>query len=102
VAESDAEAAKNIGQIKLDMYKLFNINQAVVDAVSGNRPEMREIERPFLCGGPTTVLDQIGELREAGVGNMDMSFTWPTVSHTQRLRSMEITGKSVLPQIRAL
>ncbi len=102
VAESDEEAARNIGTIKVDLRTLFNINQGVVEAVTGNRPEMREIESPFLCGGPATVVDQIGELRAAGVGNMDMSFTWPTISYPQQLRSMEVVGKSVLPQIRGL
>lgn len=102
VAESDAEAIKNVGQIKVDLRKVFNINQDVVEAVTGNRPEMREIDRPFLCGGPAAVIDQIGELRECGVGNMDMSFTWPGVSYQQQLRSMERVGKDVLPQIRSL
>jgi alkanesulfonate monooxygenase SsuD/methylene tetrahydromethanopterin reductase-like flavin-dependent oxidoreductase (luciferase family) len=102
VAESDAEAEKNIGQITVDLRKVFNINQDVVQAVTGNRPEMREIDRPFLCGGPATVVDQVGELRECGVGNMDLSFTWPGVSYQQQLRSMECVGKSVLPQIRGL
>ncbi|SRR5579875_637984 len=102
VAESDEQAARNIGGAKVDLRTLFNINQGVVDAVTGNRPEMREIESPFLCGGPATVLDQIGELRAAGVGNMDMSFVWPTVSYEQQLRSMEVMGRSVLPQIHNL
>lgn len=102
VAESDAEAAKNVGQIKVNLKKIFNINQGVIEAVTGDRPEMREIDRPFLCGGPATVVDQIGELRECGVGNMDMSFTWPGVSYQQQLHSMELVGKNVLPQIRGL
>jgi alkanesulfonate monooxygenase SsuD/methylene tetrahydromethanopterin reductase-like flavin-dependent oxidoreductase (luciferase family) len=102
VAESDEEAARNLGDVKVDLRSLFNINAGVVEAVTGNRPEMREIDRPFLCGGPAAVVDQIGELREAGVGNMDMSFTWPNIAYAQQLRSMEVVGKSVLPQIRAL
>ena len=102
VAENDEEAERNIGSVKVDLRRLYNINAGVVEAVTGNRPEMREIDRPFLCGGPGTVLDQIAALRAAGVGNMDMSFIWPNITYAQQLRSMEVVGKSVLPQIRAL
>jgi alkanesulfonate monooxygenase SsuD/methylene tetrahydromethanopterin reductase-like flavin-dependent oxidoreductase (luciferase family) len=81
VAESDDEADRNLGKITVDLRKIFNINQNVVEAVTGNRPEMREISRPFLCGGPQTAIGQIRELRDCGVGNMDLSFIWPGISY---------------------
>jgi alkanesulfonate monooxygenase SsuD/methylene tetrahydromethanopterin reductase-like flavin-dependent oxidoreductase (luciferase family) len=60
------------------------------------------METPFLFGGPAAVVDQIEALREAGVGNMDMAFTWPGISHEQQLQSMECFASRVIPQIRAL
>jgi len=103
VAETDQEAASTLGQGKVDLSKVYNIKQTLMDEVTGGyRPEMREIDRPFLYGGPSAAVDQIGELRECGVGNMDMSFIWPGVTYPQQLRAMECIGKSVLPQIRDL
>jgi hypothetical protein len=41
-------------------------------------------------------------LHEAGVGNLDMAFTWPGVSYEQQLHSMECFASRVMPQIRSL
>ncbi|MGH7906454.1 MAG: LLM class flavin-dependent oxidoreductase [Candidatus Binataceae bacterium] len=100
VTETDDEAVKNIGQVKLNLGKIYNVNENVVARVTGDRPEMRELDRPFLFGNPAAAIDQIAELRECGVGNMDLAFIWPGVPYEKQLRSMECFASKVLPQVR--
>src|SRR5262249_25297947 len=103
VADTDEDAWRNVADIKLDLGQFFGMNPAVLKRLVGDRPmHIHEMERPFLCGGPAAVVDQVGALREAGVGNLDMAFTWPGVSYEQQLRSMECFASRVIPQIRAL
>ena len=102
VAETDDEARKNIGDSKVDLRRIFAMNEAMLKRLMGNRAELQMMEKPFLFGGPAAVVDQIGALREAGVGIMDMAFTWPGISYEQQLRSMECFASRVIPQIRAL
>jgi alkanesulfonate monooxygenase SsuD/methylene tetrahydromethanopterin reductase-like flavin-dependent oxidoreductase (luciferase family) len=102
VAETDEEARKNIGDNKVDLRRIFAMNEAMLKKLMGNRAELQMMEKPFLFGGPAAVVDQIGALREAGVGIMDMAFTWPGISYEQQLRSMECFASRVIPQIRAL
>ncbi len=93
---------ENIGDNKVDLRRIFAMNEAMLKKLMGNRAELQMMEKPFLFGGPAAVVDQIGALREAGVGIMDMAFTWPGISHEQQLRSMECFASRVIPQIRAL
>jgi alkanesulfonate monooxygenase SsuD/methylene tetrahydromethanopterin reductase-like flavin-dependent oxidoreductase (luciferase family) len=102
VAETDEEARRNIGDNKVDLRRIFAMNEAMLKRLMGNRAELQMMETPFLFGGPAAVIDQIGALREAGVGIMDMAFTWPGLSYEQQLRSMECFASHVIPQIRAL
>jgi alkanesulfonate monooxygenase SsuD/methylene tetrahydromethanopterin reductase-like flavin-dependent oxidoreductase (luciferase family) len=103
VADADEDARRNVGDNGLDLGRFFGMNPAVLKRLIGDRRmDIHKMERPFLCGGPATVVDQVGELREAGVGNLDMAFTWPGLSHEQQLRSMECFAGRVIPQIRAL
>jgi alkanesulfonate monooxygenase SsuD/methylene tetrahydromethanopterin reductase-like flavin-dependent oxidoreductase (luciferase family) len=102
VAETDEEAQKNLGDNKVDLRRIFAMNEAMLKRLMGNRAELQMMEKPFLFGGPAAVVDQIGALREAGVGIMDMAFTWPGISYEQQLRSMECFASRVIPQIRAL
>jgi alkanesulfonate monooxygenase SsuD/methylene tetrahydromethanopterin reductase-like flavin-dependent oxidoreductase (luciferase family) len=102
VAESDDAARKNIGDTKLDLFRGLGLSEPMLKTLMGDRAPLHPMERPFLFGGPAAVVDQIGALREAGVGNMDMAFGWPGLSHEQQLRSMECFASRVIPQIRAL
>jgi alkanesulfonate monooxygenase SsuD/methylene tetrahydromethanopterin reductase-like flavin-dependent oxidoreductase (luciferase family) len=103
VAETDEDARRNVGNTRLDLGRFFGMNPAVLKRLTGDRPmDIHVMDRPFLCGGPAAVVDQVGALREAGVGNLDMAFTWPGVSYDQQLRSMECFASRVIPQIRAL
>jgi len=102
VAESDEEARRNVGDKKVDLMRIFAMNEALLKRLMGDRGDLHMMERPFLFGGPAAVVDQIGALREAGVGNLDMAFTWPGISYEQQIRSMECFASRVIPQIRAL
>jgi len=105
VADTDEQARRNVGDNKVDFGRAFGMNEAVLKRLIGNRSAalyMMVMETPFLFGGPAAVVDQIGALREAGVGNMDMAFTWPGISYEQQLQSMECFASRVIPQIRAL
>jgi alkanesulfonate monooxygenase SsuD/methylene tetrahydromethanopterin reductase-like flavin-dependent oxidoreductase (luciferase family) len=104
VAETDEEARRNVGDNKVDFGRFFGMSPAILKRLMGDRSALHTMlmERPFLFGGPSAVVDQIGALREAGVGNMDMAFTWPGISYDQQLRAMECFAARVIPQIRAL
>jgi alkanesulfonate monooxygenase SsuD/methylene tetrahydromethanopterin reductase-like flavin-dependent oxidoreductase (luciferase family) len=102
VAESDEQAAKNTGRFKIQLGTTHGISENIAESLQVSPPEKLELARPFLCGGPATVVDQIAKLREAGVGAMDIGFMWPGLSFQQQIDSMEHFARDVLPQIRSL
>jgi hypothetical protein len=79
-----------------------NMSEAITKSLRESPPEKLAFDRPFLCGGPATVIDQIGALREAGVGAMDIAFVWPGLSYQQQLESTERFARDVLPHVRGL
>jgi alkanesulfonate monooxygenase SsuD/methylene tetrahydromethanopterin reductase-like flavin-dependent oxidoreductase (luciferase family) len=101
-AESDEAAERNTNRFKIHMGPARHLSEAITKSLRESPPEKLELERPFLCGGPATVIDQIGVLREAGVGIMDISFLWPGLSYQQQLESMERFARDVLPHVRGL
>jgi alkanesulfonate monooxygenase SsuD/methylene tetrahydromethanopterin reductase-like flavin-dependent oxidoreductase (luciferase family) len=102
VAESDDAAERTTSRFKVPMGLTRHLSKAVTQALRESPPEKLEFDRPFLCGGPATVIEQIGVLREAGVGAMDIAFVWPGLSYQQQLESMERFASDVLPRIRDL
>jgi alkanesulfonate monooxygenase SsuD/methylene tetrahydromethanopterin reductase-like flavin-dependent oxidoreductase (luciferase family) len=57
----------------------------------------------ILCGSPRTIVNQIKRLRdEIGCGVLDLAFQAPGGSREAKLRSLELFGKKVLPEIRDL
>jgi alkanesulfonate monooxygenase SsuD/methylene tetrahydromethanopterin reductase-like flavin-dependent oxidoreductase (luciferase family) len=104
VAVTDEQARRNVGDNKVDFGRVFGMSPAVLKRLMGDRTALHSMlmETPFLFGSPSAVVDQIGALREAGVGNMDMAFTWPGISYDEQLRSMECFASRVIPQIRTL
>jgi hypothetical protein len=48
------------------------------------------------------VIEQVGALRESGVGLMDIAFVWPGLSYEQQLESMERFARDVLPHVRGM
>jgi alkanesulfonate monooxygenase SsuD/methylene tetrahydromethanopterin reductase-like flavin-dependent oxidoreductase (luciferase family) len=102
VAESDEAAERNTSRFKVQMGLTRHMSAAVTKSLRESPPEKLEFDRPFLCGGPATVIEQIGALREAGVGAMDIAFVWPGLSYQQQLESMERFARDVLPHVRGL
>jgi len=102
VAESDEAAEHNTSKFKVHMGLARHMSTAVRSSLRESPPEKLEFDRPFLCGSPATVLDQIGALREAGVGLMDIAFVWPGLSYEQQIESMERFASDVMPQVRGM
>jgi len=102
VAESDKAAERNTSRFKVHMGLARHMSTAVRQSLRESPPERLEFDRPFLCGSPATVIDQIGALREAGVGVMDIAFAWPGLTYEQQLESTERFARDVLPHIRSL
>ena len=102
VAESDETAGRNISRFTMNMGLARHLDESITKSLRESPPEKLELTRPFLCGSPATVIDQIGELREAGVGAMDISFLWAGLSYEQQLESMERFARDVLPRVRDL
>ncbi|MBI3246796.1 MAG: LLM class flavin-dependent oxidoreductase [Deltaproteobacteria bacterium] len=102
VAENDEAAVRNTSRFKIHMGLARHMSEAVTKSLRESPPEKLEFDRPFLCGGPATVIEQVGALRAAGVGMIDISFLWPGLSYEQQLESMERFARDVLPHIRDL
>jgi len=102
VAESDDAAQRNTSRFKVHMGLARNMSASIRESLRESPPEKLEFDRPFLCGSPSTVIDQIGALREAGVGVMDVAFAWPGLSYEEQLESTERFARDVLPHIRSL
>jgi alkanesulfonate monooxygenase SsuD/methylene tetrahydromethanopterin reductase-like flavin-dependent oxidoreductase (luciferase family) len=102
VAESDEVAEKNTSRFKVSMGLARHLSPAITQSLRESPPEKLDFDRPFLCGSPARVIDQIGALREAGVGAMDIAFVWPGLSYQQQLESMERFARDVLPHVRDL
>lgn len=102
VAEIDEAAERNTNHFKVSMGLARHLSPAITSSLRESPPEKLDFDRPFLCGSPSTVIDQIGALREAGVGAMDIAFVWPGLSYPQQLESMERFARDVLPHVRDL
>ena len=102
VAENDEAAARNTSRFSMNMGLARHLDASITKSLRESPPEKLELTRPFLCGSSSTVIDQIGELRKAGVGAMDVSFLWAGLSYEQQLESMERFARDVLPRVRDL
>src|SRR5260370_15090104 len=78
VADTDQDARRNVGDNRLDLGQFFGMNPAVLKRLIDDRPlHIHSMERPFLCGGPSAVVDQIGAVSDVGVAELDITITWP-------------------------
>jgi alkanesulfonate monooxygenase SsuD/methylene tetrahydromethanopterin reductase-like flavin-dependent oxidoreductase (luciferase family) len=102
VAESDDVAIKNTSRMKANMGLASHMSKEVKQSLRESPPEKLVLDRPFLCGSPSTVIDQIGALREAGVGVIDIAFAWPGLSYEEQVESMQRFASDVMPQVRSL
>jgi alkanesulfonate monooxygenase SsuD/methylene tetrahydromethanopterin reductase-like flavin-dependent oxidoreductase (luciferase family) len=112
VANTDAEAESTLTAYftarmaeGAKFHKAIQAAPAPIPTASGLIPAQGQpppltplVLRPYFLGGPRTVLESIRTLREYGIGVIDMDFTIGT--YEQRLASMEICGREVLPEIR--
>jgi alkanesulfonate monooxygenase SsuD/methylene tetrahydromethanopterin reductase-like flavin-dependent oxidoreductase (luciferase family) len=66
----------------------------------GQPPTAAEmVEHAFLLGSPERIVDQIAELREAGVRNLLLNVNVGQILHEQVVRSMRLFGDKVLPRL---
>jgi len=105
IAESDAEAERNVPEA--DESPLMNVGRIANKALAAKLKlsALHTISmptRPALFGSPARVVDQLGELSDAGVGVVDMGFNWPGLSAEQRRGSMEVYARHVIPQAHSI
>ena len=58
-----------------------------------------QVEHAFLVGTPERIVEQIEELREAGVRNLLLNVNVGQIPHEQVARSMRLFGDKVLPRV---
>jgi alkanesulfonate monooxygenase SsuD/methylene tetrahydromethanopterin reductase-like flavin-dependent oxidoreductase (luciferase family) len=57
--------------------------------------------RPFICGSPETVIDQIKKIaRQAGADAFLGEFTFGELTQKQALNSLKLFTEEVLPELR--
>ena len=96
-AESDAVALDTMGK----WFGEKAAEQALFQSKTmGGPPVVPLISEPYFVGGPETLIERFGVLRDCGVGVVDMAFGIGT--HAQKLASLEVFAERVLPAIRAL
>jgi alkanesulfonate monooxygenase SsuD/methylene tetrahydromethanopterin reductase-like flavin-dependent oxidoreductase (luciferase family) len=57
------------------------------------------VEHAFLVGSPERIIDQIAELREAGVRNLLLNVNVGQIAPEKVARSMRLLGDKVLPRV---
>jgi alkanesulfonate monooxygenase SsuD/methylene tetrahydromethanopterin reductase-like flavin-dependent oxidoreductase (luciferase family) len=105
VAHDDAEAERNVPEAAES--PLMNVGRIANKALEAKlkSSDVHKISmptRPALFGSPGRVVDQLGELSDAGVGVVDMGFNWPGLTPEQRGEAMEVYASRVIPQLRAV
>ena len=60
------------------------------------------LDTAFLLGRPKRVVEQIAEMREAGVRNIMLNVNMGNIPQEQVERSMRLFGEQVLPKVRSL
>ena len=60
------------------------------------------LDTAFLLGPPKRVVEQIAEMREAGVRNIMLNVNMGNIPQEQVERSMRLFGEQVLPKVRSL
>ena len=106
VCENEAEALET-ADLALKRYRahLLQARQKYNPGGEPPRPPGRPptaaemVEHAFLLGSPERIVDQIAELREAGVRNLLLNVNVGQIPHEQVVRSMRLFGDKVLPRI---
>lgn len=92
-APTDAEAGAEVGAF----FSERAAEQARIQArTMGGPPVNALILQPYFVGGPETLVDRFGALRDIGVGVVDMVFIG---HHAQQTAAMELFADKVLPVV---
>ena len=105
LASSDDEALE-IAEAALDRYQRHLIDARIRFNPGGktyrdpSRPpaDSEVLEHAFLAGTPSTVADQISELRDVGVRSLMLNFNVGQIPAAQVERSLRTFGHEVLPK----
>ena len=106
VCENEAEALET-ADLALKRYRA-HLQQARQKYNPGGEPPQAPgqaptaaelVEHAFLVGPPERVVEQIAELREAGVRNLLLNVNVGQIPHAQVERSMRLFGDKVLPRV---
>jgi alkanesulfonate monooxygenase SsuD/methylene tetrahydromethanopterin reductase-like flavin-dependent oxidoreductase (luciferase family) len=66
-------------------------------------PARNPIPTVNFCGSPDSVVRQLKDMQAAtGIGVLDLVFQGPALPYEKMLRSLELFGTKVIPQIRDL
>jgi probable LLM family oxidoreductase len=102
VAESDAQASE-------ELWPAYEVMRNRIGAERGWPPSSRaEFEREIAAGAlyvgaPETVARKIvATVRALGASRFDLKYSAGTLSHDLMLRSIELYGREVIPQVREL
>jgi alkanesulfonate monooxygenase SsuD/methylene tetrahydromethanopterin reductase-like flavin-dependent oxidoreductase (luciferase family) len=70
---------------------------------NGATPPRNPIPIVNFCGSPSTVIAQLKEMQAAtGIGAVDLVFQGPALPYEKMLRSLELFGTKVIPEIKDL
>lgn len=106
VTENDAEALET-ADLALKRYRAhlqaardqYNTSVAPPRPPGQAPPAAEVVEQAFLVGSPERIVDQIAELREAGVRNLLLNVNVGQIPHDKVERSMRLFGDRVLPMV---
>jgi len=105
VCENEAEALET-AELALQRYRA-HLSQARQKYNPGGEPPRppdqappaaEQVKHAFLIGTPARIVEQIAELREAGVRNLLLNVNVGQIPHEQVARSMRLFGDKVLPR----
>jgi alkanesulfonate monooxygenase SsuD/methylene tetrahydromethanopterin reductase-like flavin-dependent oxidoreductase (luciferase family) len=95
-AESDDKAQQGMAAFFGEQAQL---QARFKSEMMGGPPVVPLISEPYFVGGPETLIERFGVLRDCGVGVVDMAFG--IGSYQQRAEALEIFGEQVLPTVRS-
>jgi alkanesulfonate monooxygenase SsuD/methylene tetrahydromethanopterin reductase-like flavin-dependent oxidoreductase (luciferase family) len=115
VAETDDQARTDVaeafmgGGVKLqpkpsvarELTRVAPFPGAAPAPANGATPPRNPIPTVNFCGSPSTVISQLKEMQAAtGIGAVDLVFQGPALPYEKMLRSLELFGTKVIPEIR--
>jgi alkanesulfonate monooxygenase SsuD/methylene tetrahydromethanopterin reductase-like flavin-dependent oxidoreductase (luciferase family) len=114
VADTDEQALADVNRYEYGSIKrLFQPGSqlaatATMEAVSGSfqhaapsqiQQLTAEFAPPLFCGSPATVIEQLKDFHDAGVGKVDLTFSGLGLPREHARKSMELFASEVLPAV---